>query len=80
MLAIMDAFKIPIELLQLAGTIVFASPEPVAWQRLAPMLPRDLDPGMVFSELERYGIDPSWWTVCGLGSYVVVRATCLLAS
>ena len=26
------------------------------------------------------GIDPSWWTVCGLGSYVVVRAASMSAS
>ena len=50
----MDMFEVPLELLRLAEAIVFASPEPVTWQRLAPMLPRDLDPGIVFSALERH--------------------------
>lgn len=50
----MDVFEVPIELLRLAEAVVFASPEPVTWQRLAPMLPRDLDPGIVFSALKRH--------------------------
>ena len=50
----MDAFEVPIEVLRLAEAIVFASPEPVTWQRLAPMLPRDLDPGVVFTALEKH--------------------------
>ena len=54
MLAVMDAFEIPIEVLRLAEAIVFASPEPVTWQRLGPLLPRDLDPGVVFAALERH--------------------------
>ena len=45
---------VPIEVLRLAEAIVFASPEPVTWQRLGPMLPRDLDPGAVFTALERH--------------------------
>lgn len=54
MLAIMDAFEVPIELLRLAEAIVFASPEPVTWERLRPMLPRDLDPALVFAALQRH--------------------------
>lgn len=50
----MDIFEVPIEVLRLAEAIVFASPEPVTWQRLGPMLPRDLDPGVVFTALERH--------------------------
>ena len=50
----MDAFEVPIEVLRLAEAVVFASPEPVTWQRLAPMLPRDLDPGVVFTALEKH--------------------------
>ena len=53
----MDVFEVPLELLRLAEAIVFASPEPVTWQRLAPMLPRDLDPGIVFTALERHCAD-----------------------
>ena len=49
-----DVFEVPIEVLRLAEAVVFASPEPVTWQRLGPMLPRDLDPGMVFTALERH--------------------------
>ena len=50
----MNAFEVPIEVLRLAEAVVFASPEPVTWQRLAPMLPRDLDPGVVFTALEKH--------------------------
>ena len=50
----MDVFEVPIEVLRLAEALVFASPEPLTSQRLGPMLPRDLDPGIVFSALERH--------------------------
>ena len=50
----MDVFEVPIEVMRLAEALVFASPEPLTWQRLGPMLPRDLDPGVVFSALERH--------------------------
>ena len=50
----MNVFEIPVEVLRLAEALVFASPEPLTWQRLGPMLPRDLDPGVVFSALERH--------------------------
>ena len=61
----MEVFEVPIELLRLAEAIVFSSSEPVSWQRLAPMLPRDLDPGVVFSALERH---------CAGRGVVLVRA------
>ena len=50
----MDVFEVPIEVLRLAKALVFASPEPLTSQRLGPMLPRDLDLGVVFSALKRY--------------------------
>jgi len=50
----MDVFEVPLEVLRLAEAVVFASPEPVTWQRLGPLLPRDLDPGIVFAALERH--------------------------
>ena len=50
----MNAFEVPIEVLRLTEAVVFASSEPVTWQRLAPMLPRDLDPGVVFTALEKH--------------------------
>ena len=50
----MDVFEVSIEVLRLAEALVFASPEPLTWQRLGPMLPCDLDPGIVFSALERH--------------------------
>ena len=54
----MDVFEVPIEVLRLAEAIVFASPEPVTWQRLAPMLPSDLDPGVVFTTFEKHCAGP----------------------
>ena len=51
---VMDASEVPVEVLRLAEAVVFASPEPVTWQRLAPMLPRDLDSGVVFTALEKH--------------------------
>ena len=53
----MDVFEVPFEVLRLAEAIVFASPEPVTWQRLGPLLPRDLDPGVVLAALERHCAD-----------------------
>ena len=41
-------FEVPIEVLRLAEALVFASPEPLTSERLGPMLPRDLDPGIVW--------------------------------
>jgi segregation and condensation protein B len=53
----MDAFEVPISVLRLAEAAVFASPEPLTWQKLQPLLPRDLDPGIVFAALERHCAD-----------------------
>ena len=50
----MDIFDVPSEVLRLAEAVVFTSAEPVTEQRLAPLLPRDLDPGVVFAALERH--------------------------
>jgi segregation and condensation protein B len=50
----MDAFQVPIEVIRLAEAAVFASAEPVTWQKLQPLLPRDLDPGIVFDALEKH--------------------------
>ena len=50
----MDAFDVPPDVLRLAEAAVFASLEPVTWRRLEPLLPRDLDPGVVFAALERH--------------------------
>ncbi len=61
----MDVFEVPLEVLRLAEAVVFASPEPVTWQGLGPLLPRDLDPGIVFAALERH---------CAGRGVVLVRA------
>ena len=53
----MDVFDVPAEVLRLAEALVFASPEPLTWQRLGPLLPRDLDPGVVFTALEKHCAD-----------------------
>ena len=50
----MDAFDVPLSVVRLAEAAVFASPEPLTWNKLQPLLPRDLDPGLVFSVLERH--------------------------
>ena len=47
----MDPFDVSPELLRVAEAAVFASREPLTWQALAPLLPRDLDPGVVFTAL-----------------------------
>jgi segregation and condensation protein B len=49
--------RFPIVVLRLAEAAVFASPEPLTWQKLQPLLPRDLDPGIVFAALERHCAD-----------------------
>ena len=54
MLRAMEASEVPIDVLRLVEALVFASPEPLTAQRLQPMLPHDLDPGAVFSALERH--------------------------
>jgi len=50
----MDPFDVPLDVLRLAEAAVFASLEPVTIQRLAPFLPRDMDPTLVFAALERH--------------------------
>jgi segregation and condensation protein B len=50
----MDPFDVPIDVLRLAEAAVFASPEPVTIQRLAPLLPRDVDPSLVLAALEKH--------------------------
>ena len=50
----MDPFDVPIDILRLAEAVVFASPEPITIQRLAPLLPRDMDPSLVFAALEKH--------------------------
>lgn len=49
----MDAFEVLIGVLRLAEAAVLASPEPLTWQKLQPLLPRDLDPGIGFAALEK---------------------------
>ena len=61
----MDVFEVPIEVLRLAEAAVFASPEPLTWQKLQPLLPRDLDSGIVFTALE---------THCANRGVILVRA------
>ncbi len=50
----MDPFDVPIDVLRLAEAAVLASPEPVTVQRLAPLLPRDMDPSLVLAALEKH--------------------------
>jgi len=50
----MDPFDVPLDVLRLAEAAVFASPEPLTIQRLAPLLPRDMDPNLVFAALEQH--------------------------
>jgi segregation and condensation protein B len=50
----MDPFDVPLDVLRLAEAAVFASPEPMTIQRLAPLLPRDMDPSLVLSALEKH--------------------------
>jgi segregation and condensation protein B len=50
----MDPFDVPIDVLRLAEAAVFASPEPMTIQRLAPLLPRDVDPSLVLAALEKH--------------------------
>ena len=61
----MDPFDVSPELLRVAEAAVFASREPLTWQALAPLLPRDLDPGVVFTALEKH---------CASRGVILVRA------
>jgi segregation and condensation protein B len=48
---------VPIEILRLAEAFVFASPEPVTYKALEPVLPRDLDPFLVMAALQQHCAD-----------------------
>ena len=50
---VMDGPRIPLEILRLAEAFVFASPEPVTWKTLRPLLPDHLDPTDVLDALRR---------------------------
>jgi segregation and condensation protein B len=50
----MDHLDIPLEILRLAEAFVFASPEPVSWKTLRPLLPDHLDPTNVLAALRRH--------------------------
>jgi segregation and condensation protein B len=50
----MDPFDVPLDVLRLAEAAVFACPEPMTIQRLKPLLPRDMDPTLVLSALEKH--------------------------
>jgi segregation and condensation protein B len=49
--------KIPLEILRLAEAFVFASPGPVTWKTLRPLLPDQLDPTDVLDALKRHCAD-----------------------
>jgi len=53
----MDGPKIPLEILRLAEAFVFASPEPVTWKTLRPLLPDHLDPTDVLDALKHHCAD-----------------------
>ena len=53
----MDGPSIPLEILRLVETLVFASPAPVPWKALRPLLPDHLDPTDVLDALKRHCAD-----------------------
>jgi segregation and condensation protein B len=53
----MDGPRIPLEILRLAEAFVFASPEPVTWKTLRPLLPDHLDPTDVLDALKHHCAD-----------------------
>ena len=53
----MDGPNIPLEILRLAEAFVFASPEPVTWKTLRPLLPDHLDPTDVLEALKQHCAD-----------------------
>jgi segregation and condensation protein B len=53
----MDGQKIPLEILRLAEAFVFASPDPVTWKTLRPLLPDHLDPTDVLDALKLHCAD-----------------------
>ncbi len=48
---------VPIEILRLAEAFIFASPEPVTYKALEPVLPRDIDPFLVVAALRQHCAD-----------------------
>lgn len=53
----MDRSDVPLDVLRLAEALVFASPEPVTWKTLAPLLPSHLDADRVFRALQLHCAD-----------------------
>jgi len=51
------AMGVPLDVLRLAEAFVFASPEPVTWKTLRPLLPDHLDPTDVLDALKRHCAD-----------------------
>jgi segregation and condensation protein B len=54
---VMDDASVPLEILRLAEAFVFASPEPVTWKTLRPLLPDHLDPTEVLEALKQHCAD-----------------------
>jgi segregation and condensation protein B len=48
---------VPLAVLRLAEAFIFASPEPVTYKALEPVLPRDFDPFLVLEALEKHCAD-----------------------
>ncbi len=48
---------VPLAVLRLAEAFIFASPEPVTYKALEPVLPRDFDPFLVLEALEKHCTD-----------------------
>lgn len=48
---------VPLAVLRLAEAFIFASPEPVTYKALEPVLPRDFDPFLVIEALEKHCAD-----------------------
>ena len=53
----MTPLDVPVAVLRLAEAFIFASPEPVTYKALEPILPRDLDPFLVLEALQRHCAD-----------------------
>jgi len=53
----MDRSDVPLSVLRLAEALVFASPEPVTWKTLGPLLPPHLDADRVFRALQLHCAD-----------------------
>ena len=53
----MDRSNVPLDVLRLAEALVFASPKPVTWNMLAPLLPPHLDADRVLRALQLHCAD-----------------------